>query len=330
MKEHESLGNAEPLAVSVDRTFEQVVDALCAANDELLQGRPRRRGKQVLPSREGIAEIVDDLRAVLFPGHFGVADATPAGLRYLVGARLERARGALADQVWRGLSFACAHVAPAVSDCAVCEQRAVQVAAELVAELPRIRARLATDVQAAYEGDPAARSLDETLLCYPGVAAITAYRIAHELYRRAVPLIPRIITDLAHSSTAIDIHPGAEIGDSFFIDHGTGVVIGETCSIGNRVRLYQGVTLGARGFPSDDRGHPVKGLPRHPVVEDGVVIYAGATILGRITIGEGATIGGNVWLTRSVPAGMRLTQVQARNDARDDVRTDVREATRND
>jgi serine O-acetyltransferase len=165
------------------------------------------------------------------------------------------------------------------------------------------------------DGDPAARFLDETLLCYPGVAAVIQHRIAHEIHLRDVPLLPRIIAQLAHATTGIDIHPAAVIGDSFFIDHGTGVVIGETCAIGRRVRIYQGVTLGTRGFPSDERGRPLKGLPRHPVVEDDVVIFAGATILGRITIGQGATIGGNVWLTRSVAPGVRVTQAQARDGA---------------
>jgi serine O-acetyltransferase len=178
-----------------------------------------------------------------------------------------------------------------------------------------LRAILDTDIQAAYQGDPAARSADETLFCYPGVTAIIQHRIAHELHALAVPLIPRMISELAHSAPGIDIHPGAHIGPSFFIDHGTGVVIGETAAIGQRVRIYQGVTLGARGFPSDEGGHLVKGLPRHPIVEDDVVIYAGATILGRITIGKGATIGGNVWLTRSVPPGGVVTQARARQDS---------------
>jgi serine O-acetyltransferase len=173
---------------------------------------------------------------------------------------------------------------------------------------------LATDVQAAYEGDPAATSPDETIFCYPGVLAITNYRLAHELYLLDVPLIPRIVTEHAHSITGIDIHPGATIGESFFIDHGTGVVIGETCEIGSRVRLYQGVTLGAKSFPLDQNGNPIKGIKRHPVVEDDVIIYSEATILGRVTIGRGSVIGGNVWLTRDVPPGSLITQAQTRQD----------------
>jgi serine O-acetyltransferase len=170
-----------------------------------------------------------------------------------------------------------------------------------------VRQLLAMDVQAAYESDPAATSPDEAIFCYPGVYAITSHRVAHELYSLKVPLIPRIISEHAHSVTGIDIHPGARIGKSFFIDHGTGVVIGETCVIGDNVRLFQGVTLGAKRFELDENGKPVKGIPRHPIVEDNVVVYSGATILGRITIGRGAVIGGNVWVDKDVPAGGRVT-----------------------
>ena len=299
-----------------DEELGRGVEALRAANDDLLQDRPAGRAASVLPSREAISEIVEDLRAVLFPAHFGTRDAAVRDLQYVIGARLVRAKAALTEQVRRGLSFTCAHRPSDGSGCGTCDHDASRITAQFVSALPLVRDRLASDVRAAYDGDPAAKFVDETLLCYPGITAIIAHRIAHELYIRSVPLIPRVIAELAHSATGIDIHPGAEIGESFFIDHGTGVVIGETCRIGARVRLYQGVTLGARGFPADEDGHPVKNLPRHPVVEDDVVIYAGATILGRITIGASATIGGHVWLTRSVPAGARLTQAQVRNDVR--------------
>jgi serine O-acetyltransferase len=180
--------------------------------------------------------------------------------------------------------------------------------AEFLARLPGVRRLLATDVRAAYDGDPAATSPAETILCYPGVLALTCQRLAHELHVLGVPLLPRMITEHAHALTGIDIHPGARIGERFFIDHGTGVVIGETSEIGSGVRLYQGVTLGARSFPLDEHGHPVKGVPRHPIVEDDVIVYSGATILGRITVGAGSVIGGNVWLTRSVPPGSRIQQ----------------------
>ncbi|HMY39798.1 MAG TPA: serine acetyltransferase, partial [Marinagarivorans sp.] len=191
------------------------------------------------------------------------------------------------------------------------KQNASNIVHQFAQKLPEIRRLLDRDVQAAFNGDPAARSFDEVLLCYPGITAIIHHRLAHELYRLDLPLLARILAELAHSRTGIDIHPGAQIGPGFFIDHGTGVVIGETAIIGARVRLYQAVTLGAKRFPVDAQGSLEKGLPRHPIVEDDVVIYAGATILGRITIGKGSVIGGNVWLTRNVAAGSQVTQANS-------------------
>jgi len=217
--------------------------------------------------------------------------------------------------VSRGFCFACDN---GDLDCRYgdeeCYARAASATRQFLERLPEVRRMLATDVQAAYEGDPAATSPDEAIFCYPGVSAIINHRLAHELYKLGVPLIPRIISECAHSSTGIDIHPGAAIGEKFFIDHGTGVVIGETSVIGKRVRLYQGVTLGAKSFPLDENGNPIKGIDRHPVVEDDVIIYSEATILGRVTIGRGSVIGGNVWLTRSVPPGSRITQAQVQQD----------------
>ena len=192
---------------------------------------------------------------------------------------------------------------------------AAHIVREFAAALPAIRELLDSDVEAAYRGDPAAGSVDEVVLCYPGILAVIHHRLAHQLYRLGVPLIARIVSELAHSATGIDIHPGADIGESFFIDHGTGVVIGETAVIGRRVRLYQAVTLGAKRFPVGADGSLEKGLARHPIVEDDVVIYAGATILGRITIGRGSSIGGNVWLTHSVPPGSQVTQASTRQQA---------------
>ncbi|HVZ31649.1 MAG TPA: serine O-acetyltransferase EpsC [Polyangiaceae bacterium] len=290
--------------------FEQVIEALSRASERGLGGKLR----SVLPSRSAVAAIVDELRSVLFPSHFEAGDWSGDGLRHRIGTRLYEIARNLREQVKRGLAFACKHGARS-NRCALCDLQAEELTALFVARLPQIRALLETDIQAAFEGDPAARSPDETLFCYPGVTAVIQHRIAHELFQLSVPLIPRIISELAHGATGIDIHPGAQIGGSFFIDHGTGVVIGETCSIGERVRIYQGVTLGARSFESDAEGHLIKGLPRHPIVEDDVVIYAGATILGRITIGKGATIGGNVWLTRSVPPHRVVTQARARQDS---------------
>jgi serine O-acetyltransferase len=289
----------------------EVIEALTVANHEFLAGRQRVLGRHLLPSREVLEEFVLDLRAVLFPAHFGAADVSDDGICQYIAQRLDAALFALQEQARRGLFFASAD---RDGDWVACARRAVEVTQAFALRLPAIRALLGTDARAAYEGDPAATSADEAVFCYPGIAALIHHRIAHELYTLGVPLIPRIIAEIAHSATGIDIHPGAQIGESFFIDHGTGVVIGETCVIGKRVRLYQGVTLGAKSFPTDEHGRPIKGRPRHPIVEDDVTIYAGATILGRITIGRGSSIGGNVWLTRAVPPGSSITQAQIRDD----------------
>jgi serine O-acetyltransferase len=293
-----------------------VIEALCAANDTLLRGRWQQRGPRPLPSRTAVVTLMEDLRAALFPGHFGATDLTAANLRAYVGAQLDKVRVNLAEQIRRALSFTCEHEVPSTTaPCRTCDREASDATVALVNRLPAIRRLLESDLQAAYASDPAARLLDETLYCYPGILAITNHRIAHELHRRGVPLIPRMISELAHSATGIDIHPGAQIGTHFFIDHGTGVVIGETCVIGSRVRLYQGVTLGARRTAVDPDGFLARGEPRHPIIGDDVIIYAGATVLGRITIGGGATIGGNVWLTRDVAPGARVTQAFLQHNA---------------
>lgn len=302
----------ESLAHRTRGTLDDVVDALTAANADLLPRERTARRALVLPSREALAVVVADLQASLFPAHFGATDLSPDSLRHFVSHRLDAALAGLHEQVRRGLLLQCPHD---TRHCDPCETRASLVIDEFARQLAAVRTLLGSDARAAYEGDPAATSPDEAVFCYPGITAITYQRLAHELYRLGVPLIPRMITELAHGATGIDIHPGARIGGSFFIDHGTGVVIGETCVIGERVRLYQGVTLGAKSFPTDEAGRPIKGRPRHPIVENDVTIYAGATILGRITIGRGSSIGGNVWLTRSVSAGSSLTQSPARSDA---------------
>ncbi|MFH2202267.1 MAG: serine O-acetyltransferase EpsC [Elusimicrobiota bacterium] len=291
--------------------FTDIVDALCAASSDA--GERMRRGPnssgRPLPSRNTVIRIVDDLRTVFFPGYFGSSQLRSGdeSLRYYIGSTLNRIRAELDPQIMRGLCFACVKPAGACAP-GHCGREAEKKTAAFVARLSEIRRLLATDVQAHYEGDPAATSTDEAIICYPGMLAITSYRIAHELHKLRVPLIPRVITEHAHSLTGIDIHPGARIGERFFIDHGTGVVIGETCVIGDGVRLYQGVTLGAKSFPKDKKGNPIKGIARHPIVEDDVVIYSGATILGRVTIGKGSVIGGNVWLTKDVPPGSRVAQ----------------------
>lgn len=288
----------------VNNQLERIVDSLCRQGPGSVLFH-RHRHEVPMPSMAALEDIIDGLRAVLFPGYFGHSDLTPQNLRYHVGAGLDRTLGLLSEQIKRGYCFYCS---AEELTCSECDLRATRLTADFAQQLPEVQALLSTDVQAAFEGDPAARHPGETVFCYPSITAMTHYRIAHELHRLGVPLIPRMITEFSHSRTGIDIHPGAQIGKSFFMDHGTGIVIGETTIIGTNVRLYQGVTLGAKSFPVDDLGNPLKGMPRHPIVEDNVTIYAGATILGRITVGRGAVIGGNVWVTSSVPPASTITQ----------------------
>lgn len=268
-------------------------------------------GGRQLPSREAMAEILEQLCSALFPMRLGPVDLREESEDFYVGHTLDAALNGLLLQARLELRYANRQ---GPCDVESLDASALRLVQGLAAALPSLRVQLDTDVLAAYQGDPAARSVDEVLLCYPGVLAIIHHRIAHHLYSVGLPLLARIAAELAHSATGIDIHPGARIGSSFFIDHGTGVVIGETAIIGERVRIYQAVTLGAKRFPTDDNGTLQKGLPRHPIVEDDVVIYAGATILGRVTIGEGSVIGGNVWLTRSVPASSNITQANLQLD----------------
>lgn len=283
-----------------------IVDQLCRdASTTFASG-----GRVTLPSREAVIGIVEDLRAVLFPGYFGTSDLHDESLHYFVGATLARALRSLEEQVRRGVAFTERHD---LDTCAHCAETAQAVTTAFLAKVPEIRRLVASDVEAAYEGDPALKSRDEAIFAYPGMFAVTNQRIAHALHVLGVPLIPRIITEYAHTLTGVDIHPGARIGEKFFIDHGTGVVIGETSILGKNVRIYQGVTLGAKSFPLDAMGNPIKGIDRHPIVEDDVVIYAGATILGRITIGKGSSVGGNVWLTSTVPPGSRITTTEAKD-----------------
>ncbi|MEB0208088.1 serine O-acetyltransferase EpsC [Pseudomonas sp. CCC3.1] len=268
-------------------------------------------GGRELPSRAAMAEILEALCGALFPMRLGPVDLREESEDFYVGHTLDVALNALLAQARLELRYAARQAG--LPDDGV-DATATILIQDFALALPRLRSILDTDVLAAYHGDPAARSVDEVLLCYPGILAVIHHRLAHHMYRAGLPLLARISAEIAHSSTGIDIHPGAQIGRSFFIDHGTGVVIGETAIIGERVRIYQAVTLGAKRFPADESGQLQKGHPRHPIVEDDVVIYAGATILGRITIGKGSTIGGNVWLTRSVPAGCNLTQANLQHD----------------
>ncbi|HEY0296546.1 MAG TPA: serine O-acetyltransferase EpsC [Bordetella sp.] len=257
------------------------------------------------PSQDSLRQIVAQLCGALFPMRLGPIDLREESEDFYVGHTIGEALDTLLQQAYLELRHLGRH-APQTHEETMA--RAVEIVRQFGAELPAVRRALDLDVTAAYQGDPAARSVDEVLLCYPGVTAMIHHRLAHVLYRLGAPMLARIVAEIAHAETGIDIHPGATIGASCFIDHGTGVVIGETAIIGDRVRLYQMVTLGAKRFPPGENGELKKGLPRHPIIEDDVVIYAGATILGRITIGHGSTIGGNVWLTRDVPPDSNVTQ----------------------
>ncbi|GAB2180670.1 serine acetyltransferase [Denitratisoma sp. agr-D3] len=273
-----------------------------------------------LPSRSALVKILDGLSAALFPTHYGRPSLTDESIDYYVGNVLNTTLVSLAEQVRRGLLFA---ATPEELENRDSYAQAQQITRDFAHQLPVIRGLLFSDLQAAYAGDPSATSLSEILVCYPGMTAIIYYRFAHALYVLGVPFLARLISEIAHSKTGIDIHPGASIGGSFFIDHGTGVVIGQTAVIGRNVRLYQAVTLGAKRFHADETGALVKGEARHPIIEDDVVIYAGATVLGRITIGKGSSIGGNVWLTHSVPPASNVLQASNRhNGDQDDHRDD--------
>jgi serine O-acetyltransferase len=265
-----------------------------------------------LPSQQALTQVVELTRSIIFPGYYGNPSVNSHTLHYHIGVDVEMLFEVLTSQILAGLYFGKEQdgdnlLAPNLDN-------AAQLAARFISRLPDLRRTLATDVEAAYNGDPAATCFGEIISCYPAIRAISNYRIAHELLLLGVPLIPRILTEMAHSETGIDIHPAAQIGPYFTIDHGTGVVIGATSIIGHHVKLYQGVTLGAKSFPLDENGNPIKGIPRHPILEDEVVVYSNATILGRITVGRGATVGGNIWVTEDVPAGARIVQ-QRRKEA---------------
>ena len=287
-----------------------VVAELRAARNDWRARQPRGKdngGGRELPSREALRCVLQQISGALFPMRLGPAELRQDTEDYYVGHTLDSALNALLQQARLELGHAQRH-AVEPGDPHALEQQARTAVQAFARALPGLRRLLDTDALAAFSGDPAARSVDEVLLCYPGLTALIHHRIAHTLYSLGLPLLARIVAEVAHSSTGIDIHPGAQIGAGFFIDHGTGVVIGETAVIGERVRLYQNVTLGAKSFPTDEDGSLKKGLARHPIVEDDVVIYAGATVLGRVTIGRGSVIGGNVWLTTSVPPGSQVTQ----------------------
>jgi len=306
-----------PISRTADYDVGSIVAGLRQSRDVLHNVRYRGPVRPP-PSREAIEQTVSQLTMVLFPAHYGKLGngngaVTPVLIDCFVACVLEKALPSLCNHLRGTLPFASDGVP---SDEEVARQ-AQAITRAFAAGLPLIRGLLVSDLRAAYAGDPAATGYSEILLVYPGMTAIIHYRLAHALHQLGARFLARQICEIAHSLTGIDIHPGAQIGGSFFIDHGTGVVVGETAVIGERVRLYQAVTLGARSFPADDTGALIKGRLRHPIVEDDVVIYAGATILGRITVGRGSTIGGSVWLTHSVPPGSQITQAQLRSNEGD-------------
>ena len=261
------------------------------------------RDEEALPSGEVLKEIIDLCRAILFPGYYGNARISKQTIRFHTGVNVETLHSLLSKQVYAGLCFA-------DTSCVTCPEEKISAEAEAISEafistLPEIRGLLATDVEATFNGDPAAQNLGEVIFCYPGFRAIGNYRIAHQLYKLGVPYIPRMITEMAHSETGIDIHPGAKIGHHFSIDHGTGTVIGETSVIGNYVRIFQGVSLAGEKLPPDENGNAIRGVARHPILEDHVTVYSNSTLIGKIRIGRGATICGNVWIAEDVPAGSK-------------------------
>jgi serine O-acetyltransferase len=260
------------------------------------------------PSRDALEDILNGLTEALFPRHYGRFELDGENIDYFVGNALSTALNSLSEQIHRGALFVGDELLPGFQ-----RDDAIELTRKFAAQLPGVRGVLVSDLRAAFVGDPAARNFPEILIGYPGMTAIIHHRLAHLLHGLGARLIARLMASIAHAGTGIDIHPGASIGSGFFIDHGTGVVIGETAIIGENVRIYQAVTLGARHFPTDDEGNLIKGDARHPIVEDDVVIYAGATILGRITIGRGSAIGGNVWVTKDVPPNSLVTQATARN-----------------
>ena len=292
-------GGRGPRDEGMDGRIDRAVEQLCAPLEWQLEAAACRTRSAPFPSRTRVIECMENLRGVLFPGFYGFREFNEGSMHYHVGAMLDRAAQILEWETGQAIRFVDGWEYGHEYAAAGSERRII---AEFIDCLPAIRRRLVGDAQACYEWDPAVFIPEAPLFCYPNMRAMLNYRLAHELYIRGVPFIPRIITEEAHNQTGIDIHPGAAIGENFFIDHGTGVVIGQTAVVGDRVRLYQGVTLGAIRFPLDEKTRrPVKGMPRHPVIEDDVVIYAESTVLGRITVGRGSVIGANVFLAKSVP-----------------------------
>jgi serine O-acetyltransferase len=287
--------------IRLKEALPEITEAVVASYAEC--GRTTHLGHRPLPSREAVIEILNDFLDLIYPGIWRRQNLHLANVEYHVGDVIDGLHDKLIVQISRALRHEHGCMPPEDRQALDFEALAQRKAVELLRHLPGLRGILELDAQAAFEGDPAAKSYHEVIFCYPGMEAVTIYRIAHELLLLGVPMMPRMMTEYAHAKTGIDIHPGARIGPGLFIDHGTGVVIGETCDIGRNVKLYQGVTLGALSFPRDTSGNIIRGMKRHPTLEDDVVVYANATILGGDTVvGRGAVVGSNVWLTQSVPA----------------------------
>ena len=289
------------MAVTIKDSIGKVAEKLAANYKE--QGIFEMGIGERVPKKSEIIDLVKELQRVMFPGYFGTENTAYVSLDNFAGCSLASIYEKMNKQIRTALAYT-----NEKKDEQDIRDKAEALTRTFLERLPHIQEMLWKDVEAEYDGDPAANSKEEIIFCYPGIFAIFVYRIAHELYELQIPFIPRIMTEYAHGETGIDINPGAKIGEYFFIDHGTGVVIGATSIIGNHVKLYQGVTLGAKSFPLDAQGNPIKGIDRHPILEDGVIVYSNSTILGRITIGRGAVIGGNVWVTEDVPAGTKVLQ----------------------
>lgn len=261
---------------------------------------------QPLPSPQVLSECLALIRAIIFPGYYGSPSQHDSTVHYHIGISVERLNRLLSKQILYSLCFDEQNCDGYRSE--ELHQRALSLTGTFISNLPELRRLLSTDVEAAYAGDPAASSVGEIICCYPSILALTHHRVAHQLHKQGISLLPRMIAELAHSQTGIDIHPAASIGSHFFIDHGTGVVIGETSIIGSRVKIYQGVTLGAKSFPKDDTGHIIRGIERHPIIGDDVIIYSNATLLGRISIGQGSRIGANLWITEDIAPETTLSR----------------------
>lgn len=283
--------------------IDPLVEKICATYADT-KGINHNEGHN-LPRESEILSVLNELLEVIFPGFAEREAHSIETLRYAVGEIISRCHIDLYDIICRSYKYHCALFSGEECSCN-CPGEAEKASRSLLESLPEIREIMKLDIQAAFDGDPAAKSLDEVVLSYPGIKAITIQRLAHNLYQKKVPLIPRMMSEYAHRVTGIDIHPGAKLGKGIFIDHGTGVVIGETAEIGSGSKIYQGVTLGALSFPKDSCGMIIKGAKRHPTIGDNVTIYAGATILGPIVVGNDSIIGGNVWLTESVEPGSKI------------------------